>query len=85
MADTNASQASTSAVLFETDAAAYLGLRPQTLRLWRSKKKRRGPAYVKLGDGPGARVRYRIADLDAWLAQQVVTPRRPGRPRKRAA
>lgn len=66
----------------EADAAEYLGLQPQTLRLWRSQ--RRGPAYIKLGTGRFARVRYRVQDLDAWLAGQVITPRRPGRPRKAA-
>jgi predicted DNA-binding transcriptional regulator AlpA len=56
-------------LLTTAQAAAYLGLRPQTLR------KRRltgdGPPYVRLGDGPRARVAYRLADLEAWMAERT--------------
>ena len=66
-------------------AAEALGMSPDTLALWRSKGE--GPPFVKLGRA----VRYRRADLDAWVAEQLCTstagpvakPTR-GRPRKAA-
>lgn len=58
--------------LFNTpDAAAYLALSPKTLERFRSEGT--GPAYVKCGPGRRARVRYRKADLDAWIAAQTRT------------
>ncbi len=51
--------------MFSPEAAALIGVRPQTLRIWRMKGC--GPAYVRLGDTPGARVAYRLSDLKAWL------------------
>jgi len=56
------------AALDEAAAARYVGLSRWTLQKWRAQ--RRGPAHAKLG----ARVRYRVADLDAWLAAQRVAP-----------
>jgi predicted DNA-binding transcriptional regulator AlpA len=50
-------------VLLDTDrVAALLGLRPNTLAQWRVSGA--GPVYLKIG----RRVRYRAADVDAWLA-----------------
>lgn len=49
--------------------ASILGLRPQTLRKWRLRGK--GPRYVRLGSGPGARVAYRKTDLGEWLDQRT--------------
>ena len=43
------------------DAAAYLGLSPKTLAVWRCQG--RGPRFVKFG-----RVFYFQSDLDAWIA-----------------
>jgi hypothetical protein len=40
------------------------GLRPETLDKYRQLGK--GPAYVRYGDGPRARVKYRVADIRAW-------------------
>ena len=48
------------------DAAAYLGVKPGTLEVWRSIG--RGPRYMKLG----TRVLYEIADLDTYAAAKVV-------------
>jgi predicted DNA-binding transcriptional regulator AlpA len=45
--------------------AEELGVSPQTLANWRWSGI--GPRYTKLGDGRTARVRYRRADVDAWL------------------
>lgn len=43
-------------------AAAYLGLKPNTLEIWRCKN--RGPKYSKLG----SRVIYDIDELDDYYA-----------------
>lgn len=57
------------ATLNEADAATYLGVSRFTLRQARAGawakpyRQPRGPAYVKLG----RTVRYRVADLDAYL------------------
>lgn len=58
-------------LLTEAETSEYLGgLSPLTLRRWRSVGE--GPDFVKLGPSRNAPVRYRIADLEAWI--------RPGRP-----
>jgi excisionase family DNA binding protein len=54
--------------LTTVEAAAYLGLSPHTLNMWRSES--RGPGYMKFG----GRVRYTRAALDAWAAGRTVTP-----------
>jgi excisionase family DNA binding protein len=48
------------------EAASYLNLSLRTLEDWR--RTGTGPAYAKLG----ARVVYRLSDLDAWVAARVV-------------
>ncbi len=48
----------------DVDAADYLGLSVHTLRRWRMF--RNGPAFVKVG---GKAVRYRIADLEAFIGR----------------
>ena len=50
--------------------AAYLGVPHRTLEDWRYRSV--GPRYLKVGRV----VRYRRADVDAWLAARVVTPNR---------
>ena len=59
--------AATSPLLRTADAAAYLSLSPHTLRNWRSYGE--GPPALKLNGGA---IRYRVEDLDRWLATQVV-------------
>ncbi|MGO9154110.1 helix-turn-helix domain-containing protein [Mycobacterium sp.] len=49
-------------------AAPMLDVEPDTLKRWRMTGK--GPRYSRIGN----RVRYRIADLEAWLAEHTVTP-----------
>lgn len=44
------------------EAAAYLGIKPDTLRKWRVRCM--GPAYHRYGAG---RTFYRKEDLDEWL------------------
>ena len=48
-------------------AAAYLGLAESTLE--KARVTGTGPDFVKLGRA----VRYRVADLDGWLASRVVS------------
>jgi len=56
-------------LLSTAKAAEYLGLRPQTLRKWRVTGD--GPPYVRLGDSPRARVAYKLAELEAWIAART--------------
>jgi predicted DNA-binding transcriptional regulator AlpA len=57
------------AVLLSNEQAAdYLGLSKQTLRIWRHMGK--GPRYLKLG---GA-VKYREIDLIKYIEENVVDP-----------
>lgn len=54
--------------LFGNDgAAAYLGVTPRTLEVWRCTKRHAIP-YIKVG----RLVKYRQSDLDNWLAAQTV-------------
>ena len=52
-------------LLDDKAAAAYLSLSPGTLSVWRSTGRYNLP-YVKVG----RLVRYRRADLDAWLEKR---------------
>jgi excisionase family DNA binding protein len=54
-------------LLSTVEAGAYLGVARHTLEVWRSTKRHRIP-HLKLG----GKVRYRRADLDAWLQSRVV-------------
>ena len=60
--------AHTQGLLTVKDAAAYLNISPATLNTWRSTKRQVLP-YVKVG---GKHVRYRLADLDAYINAHVV-------------
>ncbi|MGP9791098.1 helix-turn-helix transcriptional regulator [Roseinatronobacter sp. NSM] len=50
-------------------AAAYLGLTPGGMETMR--KEGRGPAFIRAS---GKLVRYRVADLNDWMAQHRVEP-----------
>ncbi|WP_327309192.1 helix-turn-helix domain-containing protein [Streptomyces sp. NBC_01298] len=54
------------AFLGVAEAAAYLGLSPRTLYVWRHR--RQGPPSFRLG--ARGRVTYRIDALDAWIREQ---------------
>ena len=54
--------------LSEIDVAQRLGLTVKAFQGWRAR--RVGPAFLKLGAGPRARVRYRLTDLLDWEARQ---------------
>jgi hypothetical protein len=51
------------------EAAAYLGLKPNTLEVWRCKH--RGPRYAKLG----SRILYDQDELDAFFNARSITTR----------
>ena len=57
-----------SSLLNTEQAADYIGTQPQTLENWRCNK-RYGLPYLKIG----RLVRYRRADLDAWLSDRRVS------------
>ena len=57
-----------SEILTQDDLAAELGIAPRTLGQWRYHGI--GPNFVRVGK----LIRYRRQDVDAWLAEQVVTP-----------
>jgi hypothetical protein len=56
------------------DAAAFLGVSPQTLHNWRSTKKPGSPPYLKLSDGPRGPVRYLLEDLRAYQNRRRIVP-----------
>lgn len=53
----------------EQDAAPYLGLSRAWLRV--ARREGRGPAYLRIGRA----IRYRVSDLDAYLAAHRIEPR----------
>lgn len=57
-------------LLSVTEAAAVLGLSPQTLNRWRCERAGKGPRWLKLG---GA-IRYREADLVAYIERSAQSP-----------
>ena len=59
----------TAETIQEPDAARYIGLSRAYLRQARAKN--RGPAYIRFGRA----IRYRIADLDTYLAAHRVETR----------
>ncbi|QCX79895.1 Helix-turn-helix domain protein [Streptomyces sp. YIM 121038] len=54
------------------EAAAYLGLSPRTLYVWRHR--RQGPPSFRLG--ARGRVTYRLDALDAWIREQELADSR---------
>jgi hypothetical protein len=52
-------------LLDSEQTAALLGIKPNTLEIWRCKGK--GPVFLKLGDTPQAPVRYQLSDVTEWL------------------
>ena len=53
-------------LLSNEQTAAILGVKPNTLEIWRCKGK--GPRFIKLGQSKQAGVCYDPADIDAWKA-----------------
>jgi predicted DNA-binding transcriptional regulator AlpA len=57
------------ALINTDDAAAIIGVKPQTLEHWRMKKNAKQPPYIKLGK---RRIVYDPEDLHEWLRQNRV-------------
>ena len=55
-------------LLDNEQTAALLGIKPNTLEIWRCRGK--GPEFVKMGDTPQAPVRYRHSVVMDWLSRQ---------------
>jgi excisionase family DNA binding protein len=55
--------------LTPVQAAKYMGISEAVLRLWRSQGK--GPRHFKAGE---KLIRYRRADLDAWIEARLSAP-----------
>ena len=55
-------------LLTSAETAALLGLKPNTLEIWRTKGK--GPAFLKLSDSPQGPVRYERSTVLQWLAER---------------
>ena len=60
------------------EAAKFLGLRPNTLEIWRLKS--RGPRYAKLG----SRIVYDFDDLEEFFAARSINTRDTERDRAKA-
>jgi hypothetical protein len=58
-------------LLSNEQTAAILGVKPNTLEIWRCKGK--GPAFIKLGAHPSSPIRYQRSRLMAWLDAQSFT------------
>jgi len=63
-------------LLSEVEAAGLLGFSPRTLQAWRYATPPRGPRFVRISEKA---VRYRRADLDAWVSSCVRRSTREGR------
>jgi predicted DNA-binding transcriptional regulator AlpA len=59
-------------LLKDTEAAAFLGVKDQTVRTWRSKNI--GPKYIRISRNI---IRYRSEDLEAYLAARIIEPDQP--------
>lgn len=59
-------QIAPSGLMSPVQAAAYLGIKPSTLSVWRTTNRRK-LAYVKIG----GQVRYRRNDLDQFIADNL--------------
>ncbi|MDP5279223.1 helix-turn-helix domain-containing protein [Sphingomonas sp. DG1-23] len=56
-------------LLSNEQTAALLGIKKNTLEIWRCKGK--GPAFIKLGQHPSSPIRYQRSRVMAWLAENT--------------
>lgn len=63
-------------ILSTEGVAELLKVSPELVRKWRSSGD--GPPALKLGDGRNGTVRYRLADVLAWLETRKVQQDPPG-------
>jgi hypothetical protein len=59
----------TSRWLTSDEVAQLLRVRPATVAQWRWRQ--RGPAFVKLADGPAGKVRYERREVERWMKDPV--------------
>lgn len=52
-------------LLRERDAADFLNVSEATLQ--KNRYLRKGPVYVRVGEGPRGAIRYRLSDLEDWI------------------
>lgn len=55
-------------LLSNAEAASLLGIKPNTLEIWRCKG--RGPRFCKMGGAKQAAIRYRSEDVTEWIERQ---------------
>lgn len=55
-------------LLTSAETAALLGIKPNTLEIWRGKGK--GPPFIKMGETPQAPVRYLQSVVADWLERR---------------
>ena len=53
-------------LMSEKEVASFLGLKPQTLAIWRMRKEK--IPFVRMG----RRIAYRREDVERWLESQIV-------------
>jgi hypothetical protein len=58
-------------LLTSREAAAYLGIAPETLNNWRCTG--RSPAFIKTTPSSRGKVLYRISDITAWQDANLYT------------
>ena len=52
-------------LLSSEQTAALLGVKRNTLEIWRCKGK--GPAFIKMGEHPSSPIRYQRSRVMAWI------------------
>jgi hypothetical protein len=52
------------------EVAKRLKIQETTLRVWRTQKK--GPPYLKLGEGKSSPIRYAEKDIQMWEKKQLI-------------
>ena len=57
-------------LLTTDELSEFIGCSRQSLQ--RKRKDGTGPKFLRLGEGPQAPIRYRQADVDAWIEEHAV-------------
>jgi hypothetical protein len=60
--------------LMANQVALYIGTSEHALDRWRRAEPVEGPPFLRLGNGPKARVRYLAGDVLKWMQGQRVDP-----------
>ncbi len=55
-------------LLTSEQAAEYIGIKVNTLAIWRMQRRPGSPAFVRVG----SHVRYRQSELERWIKSQTV-------------